>query len=66
MLLSACVKPEGATLGVPRVNWRSADPRFLAAVKAAVAADYSDNELRAERSDQKCSVAAHLVGALRS
>jgi pimeloyl-ACP methyl ester carboxylesterase len=34
-------------LGVLRVNWRSSDPRFLAAVKAAIAADYSDNALRA-------------------
>lgn len=33
-------------LGVLRVNWRSSDPRFLAAVKAAVAADYTDAEVR--------------------
>jgi hypothetical protein len=33
-------------LGVLRVNWRSSDPQFLAAVKQAVAADYSDAEVR--------------------
>jgi pimeloyl-ACP methyl ester carboxylesterase len=38
---------DAEALGVLRVNWRSADPRFLAAVKEAVAADYTDNELRA-------------------
>ena len=29
-------------LGVSRTNWRSADPDFIAAAKAALAADYSD------------------------
>ncbi|MGR6918743.1 alpha/beta hydrolase [[Actinomadura] parvosata] len=29
-------------LGVSRTNWRSADPAFIAAAKAALAADYSD------------------------
>ncbi|MFI9031062.1 alpha/beta fold hydrolase [Streptomyces sp. NPDC053560] len=32
--------PEG--WGISRTNWRSADPEFLAAAKAALAADYSD------------------------
>ncbi|GLX16483.1 alpha/beta fold hydrolase [Streptomyces lavendulae] len=53
--------PEGATsalfeippvrtppeLGVNRVNWRSADPVFFAAVKEALAADRTDTEVRA-------------------
>ncbi|MBW5484386.1 alpha/beta fold hydrolase [Streptomyces bambusae] len=34
-------------LGVGRVNWRSADPAFLAAAKDALAAGYSDTELLA-------------------
>lgn len=37
---------DAEALGVLRVNWRSSDPRFLAAVKQAVAADYSDAEVR--------------------
>lgn len=38
---------DAEALGVLRVNWRSSDPRFLAAVKKAVAADYTDEEVRA-------------------
>lgn len=38
---------DAEALGVLRINWRSSDPQFLAAVKAALAADYTDNELRA-------------------
>jgi pimeloyl-ACP methyl ester carboxylesterase len=38
---------DAEALGVLRVNWRSADPQFLAAFKQAVAADYSDSEVRA-------------------
>lgn len=34
-------------LGVNRVNWRSGDPAFFAAVKEALAADWSDAEVRA-------------------
>ncbi|GAA1527146.1 alpha/beta hydrolase [Actinomadura kijaniata] len=34
-------------LGVSRTNWRSADPAFLAAAKAALAADYDDASFRA-------------------
>jgi pimeloyl-ACP methyl ester carboxylesterase len=50
--LSADIARYGAVgdaeaLGVLRINWRSSDPRFLAAVKKAVAADYSDSEVRA-------------------
>jgi pimeloyl-ACP methyl ester carboxylesterase len=37
---------DAEALGVLRINWRSADPRFLAAVKTAIAADYSDSEIR--------------------
>ncbi|MEV7591654.1 alpha/beta fold hydrolase [Streptomyces sp. NPDC089922] len=33
-------------LGVNRVNWRSGDPAFFAAVKEALAADWSDAEVR--------------------
>ncbi|GAA3829520.1 alpha/beta hydrolase [Amycolatopsis tucumanensis] len=33
--------------GVARTNWRSADPAFLAAAKAALAADYADSTFRA-------------------
>ncbi|OKJ10485.1 esterase [Kitasatospora sp. CB01950] len=34
-------------LGVSRINWRSADPAFFAAVKDALAADRTDAEVRA-------------------
>lgn len=39
-LIPAVPTPEH--LGVSRTNWRSADPDFIAAAKAALAADYSD------------------------
>ncbi|OKI53733.1 alpha/beta fold hydrolase [Streptomyces sp. MJM1172] len=38
--------PTPAELGVTRVNWRSSDPDFLRTVKEAIAADYSDSEVR--------------------
>ncbi|GAB3424603.1 alpha/beta fold hydrolase [Flindersiella endophytica] len=38
---------DAEALGVLRINWRSADPRFLAAVRAATAGDYSDSQVRA-------------------
>jgi pimeloyl-ACP methyl ester carboxylesterase len=38
---------DAEALGALRINWRSSDPRFLAAVKKAVAADYSDSAVRA-------------------
>jgi pimeloyl-ACP methyl ester carboxylesterase len=38
---------DAEALGVLRVNWRSSDPRFLAAFKQAVAADFPDSEVRA-------------------
>ncbi|MGI5466215.1 alpha/beta fold hydrolase [Streptomyces sp. CA-132043] len=55
-VLDCYLTPEGAStlvpgipsvevpeeLGISRTNWRSADPEFLAAAKAALAADYSD------------------------
>ena len=38
---------DAEALGVLRINWRSADPQFLAAAKNALAADYSDSDFRA-------------------
>ncbi len=38
---------DAEALGVLRINWRSSDPRFLDAFKRAVAADYTDSEVRA-------------------
>jgi pimeloyl-ACP methyl ester carboxylesterase len=38
---------DAEALGVLRINWRSSDPRFLAAAKTALAADYTDAEFRA-------------------
>lgn len=39
--------PTAPELGVTRVNWRSRDPEFLHIAKEAMAADYSDAEVRA-------------------
>ncbi|MEW2415577.1 alpha/beta fold hydrolase [Streptomyces sp. NPDC046866] len=39
--------PTPPELGVNRVNWRSNDPAFFAAVKDALGADYPDDEVRA-------------------
>ncbi|MET9295405.1 alpha/beta fold hydrolase [Streptomyces sp. NPDC003077] len=40
--------PTAPELGVMRTNWRQASPDFLAKTKAAVAAEYSDAEWRAQ------------------
>ncbi|MGW4381270.1 alpha/beta fold hydrolase [Kitasatospora sp. NPDC004531] len=39
--------PTPPELGVSRINWRSGDPAFFAAVKDALAADRTDAEVRA-------------------
>ncbi|MEU6868136.1 alpha/beta hydrolase [Streptomyces sp. NPDC046876] len=39
--------PTPPELGVNRVNWRSNDPKFFAACKDALGADYPDEEIRA-------------------
>ncbi|MCG5214457.1 alpha/beta fold hydrolase [Streptosporangium sp. KLBMP 9127] len=52
-----------AKLGAVRVNWRSADPKFLAETKAALSADASDAEFMAMLNSSLPDDTLHVSGA---
>ncbi|MBF8185025.1 alpha/beta hydrolase [Nonomuraea sp. K274] len=52
-----------AELGVARINWRSGNPKDVAAFKAALAADFTDEALRAMLNSLQPDEAAAVWGA---